>query len=132
MASDEEQQQNEGAMIPVVPEDLDVDPLLVALLHCAAFLDFADDRLVHPDAAGEVLEHVGLYVQRLPAERLEDIGDQLEILAEHGAGAGWSEDMIEFVREFLYNCGIGDEDEDEDEDASDDADADADATDDDE
>lgn len=113
MASEEEQEQGEGPMMPDVPEDLDIDPLLVALLQCAAFLDFADDQIVHPDAAGEVLENVGLYVQRLPAERLDDIGDQLEILAEHGAAAGWSEDMVEFVREFLYNCGIGDDEDDE-------------------
>lgn len=119
MASDEADDQDQGLMMPVVPEDLDVDPLLVALLHCAAFLDFADDTLVQPDAAADVLEHVGLYIQRLPSDRLDDIGDQLEIIAEHGASAGWSEDAVEFVREFLYNCGLGEDDEEDADDAVD-------------
>ncbi|MEB2310847.1 MAG: hypothetical protein OZ921_22050 [Sorangiineae bacterium] len=125
MASEEEHEaENEAVedpMMPEVPEDVDVDPMLLALLHTAAFLDFSDDTLVHPDAAGDVLEHVGLYVQRLPPERLDDLGDQLEILAEHGAGAGWPPAMLEFVRDFLFNCGLdGDEDEERDDDDADD------------
>lgn len=107
----DESVESDSFMMPVVPENLRIDPLLAALLHCAAFLDFSDDDAVDPQAAGDVLEHVGMYVQRLPAERFDEIQEQLDRLEDHAQNAGWPEDMIEFVRDFLYNCGIGDEEE---------------------
>ncbi len=96
-------------VMPVVPPELGLDPLLVAVLHCAAFLDFAEEALVEPDAAGDTLEHVGLYMQRLPAEQLARIESDLDRLAAHAQAAGWPEPMIEFVGDFLYSCGIGEE-----------------------
>ena len=99
-------------MMPVVSEGLEVDPLLVALLHCAAFLDFADEELVDPDLATEILDHVALYVRRLSPERLEEIQAQLERLEEHASRAGWPEEMVEFVGDFLENCSSEEGDED--------------------
>ena len=96
-------------VMPVVSDELDIDPLLVALLHCAAFLDFADDDVVDPDAATEVLDHVALYVRRLPAERLAEIQAQLERLEEPSARAGWPQEMVEFVGDFLDNCSSDDD-----------------------
>jgi hypothetical protein len=108
--------------VPVVPEELDIDPFLLALLHCTAFLDFADEDTVDPAAASDVLEHVGLYIQRLPPDQLGEIQEQLDALEDHGRSAGWPVDIVEFVRDFLYNCGIGDDEEDEDEDEVEEAD----------
>ena len=101
----------DGLMMPSVPEALGIDPLLLALLHTTAFLDFSDDDTVEPEAANEALERVEQYVQRLPEERVSALQADLEKLEEHGTQAGWPEDMIDFVRDFLYNCGIGDEDD---------------------
>ena len=99
-------------MMPVVSEEVDLDPLLVGLLHCAAFLDFANDDVVDPDVATEVLDHVALYVRRLSPERLEGIQAELERLEEYAARAGWPEEMIEFVGDFLENCSSEDDGED--------------------
>ncbi len=101
----------DGLMMPSVPESLGIDPLLLALLHTTAFLDFSDDDTVEPEAANEALERVEQYVQRLPDERVSALQADLEKLEEHATQAGWPEDMIDFVRDFLYNCGIGDEDD---------------------
>jgi hypothetical protein len=104
------------SMLPVLPPELAIDPLLAALLHLAAFLDLSDDASVDPDAAGEALEHVGLYVQRLDEATLDRLESELRRLAEHAQVAGWSEEQREFVEDFLYSCGIGqDEDEGEEE-----------------
>jgi hypothetical protein len=118
VSTEEEDDQDEpisggvdGLMMPSVPEDLGIDPLLLALLHTTAFLDFSDDDTVEPEAANEALERVEQYVQRLPEERLSALQKDLEKLEQHATQAGWPEDMIDFVRDFLYNCGIGDEDE---------------------
>lgn len=115
----DESVESDGSMMPLIPDGLGIDPLIAALLHCAAFLDFSDDDVVDPQAAGDVLEHVGMYVQRLPPERLDEIQGQLDRLEDHAESAGWSEDMIEFARDFLYNCGIGEEEQDEDEEGDD-------------
>jgi hypothetical protein len=117
-----------AVIMPVIPAELEIDPLLLALLHCAAFLDLSTDEAVDPQDAVEVLEVVGLYVQRLPADRIEALREDLEELEEHARDKGFREPVVEFVREFLYNCGVDaggedekeddgeDEDEDEDED----------------
>lgn len=112
----DENEEGIDAFLPVVPEELGIDPVLLGLLHTAAFLDLADDDSVDPEFAGDVLEHVGLYIQRLGAERAGQIEAQLEKLAKYAAESGWPQHLREFVSHFLYNCGIGDE-----EDSSDDA-----------
>ncbi|MFC1641154.1 hypothetical protein ACFL5O_00485 [Myxococcota bacterium] len=101
----------EALALPHVPEDLGVDPLLLALLHTTAFLDFSDDDAVEPEAANEALERVEQYIQRLSEDRLSTIQADLDRLEEYASDAGWPEDMVDFVRDFLYNCGIGDDDE---------------------
>lgn len=99
------------AFLPVIPEELGIDPVLLGLLHTAAFLDLADDDSVDPEFAGDVLEHVGLYIQRLGPERASEIEAQLEKLGKHAADSGWPPHLREFVSDFLYNCGIGDEED---------------------
>lgn len=111
---------NQPFQMPLVPETLGVDPLLLGLLHLAALIDFSDDETVEGDAANDALERLEVYVQRLPTERLEEIQADLDRIEEHGAEHGWAEEMTDFVRDFLYNCGLG-EDEDEGEDESEDA-----------
>lgn len=95
--------------LPVIPEGLGIDPLLLALLHCASFLDLSGDTLVDSGSATDVLEHVGLYVQRLDPDRQLDVARQLRALREHGEAAGWSGELIDFVEHFLYSCGIGED-----------------------
>jgi hypothetical protein len=122
MASDERHDESltsddegaEGFSMPVVPAELGIEPMLLGLLHAAAFLDLAGDDSVDEQDAGDALEHIGLYVQRLSPERLTEVAAQLERLEQYGKQNGWPGPVNEFVADFLYNCGIGDE-EDEDE-----------------
>ena len=107
-------EQNAGleCMLPVVPEEIAADPLLLALLQCAAFLDFGDEQTVDQDAATEVLDHVAYYVRQLPKERIAQLQTQLERLEEHGTSEGWPRELAEFVGDFLDSCTADDEDED--------------------
>ncbi len=111
---------NDGTIMPVVPESLGVDPMLLSLLHVASLLDFADDEVVDADVANAALERVEECMQRLAADRLEAIQADLDRIEEYGAEHGWPEEMTDFVRDFLYNCGLG-EDEDDDEPRGEDA-----------
>jgi len=109
---EEDDRQDEMLTIPVVPEKLGVDPVLLAMLHLTALLDFGDDDVVEPQVANEALEHVEMYMQRLSTERLEEVQAQLDKIEEYAAEAGWPEELTDFVRDFLYNCGLGEDDED--------------------
>ncbi len=109
----EEARADDEAIMPLVPASLGVDPVLLALLHVASLLDFADDEAVDADAANAALERVEECMQRLAADRLEAIQADLDRIEEYGAEHGWSEEMTDFVRDFLYNCGLGEDDEDE-------------------
>ena len=100
--------------LPVVPEQVGADPLLLALIHCAAFLDFAEEDIVDPYVATDVLDHVALYVRRLPPDRLQHLGEQLAQVEAHASQAGWPAELVEFVSEFLDNCQSEDEDDDTD------------------
>jgi len=104
---------DDETIMPLVPESLGVDPVLLALLHVASLLDFADDEAVDADMANAALERVEACMQRLDTDRLEAIQADLDRVEEYGAEHGWSEEMTDFVRDFLYNCGLGEDDEDE-------------------
>ncbi len=108
---DEQERQDEPTTMPVVPEKLEVDPLLLAMLHLTALLDFADEDIVEPQVANEALEFVEMYMQRLSTEQLEEVQAQLDRIEEHAAEAGWPEELTDFVRDFLYNCGLGEDDD---------------------
>ena len=108
--NDEEERQEEMVVMPVVPDKLGIDPVLLAMLHLTALLDFADDEIIESQIANEALEHVEMYMQRLSTERLEEVQAQLDRIEEYAAEQGWAEELTDFVRDFLYNCGLGEDD----------------------
>jgi hypothetical protein len=103
---------DEVSMLPVVPAELGIDPLLLALLHLAGFLDLSGDDMVEPSAATDALEHVGFYVQRFDERRLGELQAELDRLVAHAEKSGWGAEQIEFVRDFLFNCGALDDESD--------------------
>jgi hypothetical protein len=109
--SNEADRPNETTTMPIVPERLGVDPVLLAMLHLTALLDFADDDVVESQSANEALEFVEMYMQRLDTEQLEEVQAQLDRIEEYAAEEGWPEELTDFVRDFLYNCGLGEDDD---------------------
>lgn len=65
MADENEGEVREGAaVLPLIPKDLGVSPLFLAVLHAVVFLDGSDEDVVDPDAAGEAMEYIAGYLQR--------------------------------------------------------------------
>ena len=83
-----------------------VNPIVLALLHCAMFLDLSEGPALDSNAARPVLERIGLYVQRLSDDEVEELAESLSSLAERGERDGWPPAAIEFVRSFVENCGF--------------------------
>ena len=93
-------------VMPLIPADLRVDPVVAALLHCTAFLELSGDEDVDPDWAVEAMEHVATYLQRLPPERIGAVSDQLASVRAYAEQQGAPQEFLEFVDGFLANFGV--------------------------
>ncbi len=108
--SDEEQQVPDGAAVfPLIPPELGVHPLLLAVLHAIVFLDGSDVAIVHPEAASEALEYLAGYLQRLEGNDLRRAHDDLHVLASLARQESWPQPMVQFLGDFLSNFGVGNE-----------------------
>src|SRR5918911_1446740 len=106
--SDEADEVPEGAAVmPEIPAELGVHPLLLAVLHATVFLDGSEDEVVDPDAAAEALEYVAAYLQRLRGDDLRRVKEDLHVLAAYAKDQDWPRQQARFFKEFLSNFGIG-------------------------
>ena len=112
MSDETEGQVPEGAaVLPLIPEELGVHPLLLAVLHAVVFLDGSDDEVVHPDAAAEALEYLAGYLQRLDGDELRRAREDMTALAAYARQEDWPRQMVRFLKDFLQTYGAEDEGE---------------------
>jgi hypothetical protein len=98
-----------AAVMPAIPAELAVHPLLLAILHATVFLDGSDDKVVDPDAAVEALEYMATYLQRLEGADLRRVKEDLHVLTAYGKDQGWPKQQQRFFKDFLANYGVGEE-----------------------
>ena len=98
-------------VMPTIPDELGIDPVLAGLLHQGAFLELSEDDAVDPDGAVEAMEHVGAYLLRLQPSAALRIQSDLDRIADYGRDNAWSEDLVDLIRDFLRNVGVGEEEE---------------------
>jgi hypothetical protein len=96
-----------AALFPVIPPDLGVNPLLLAILHAVVFLAGSEEAVVHPDAGGETIDYMAAYLQRLRGPDLQTVRADLKTLADYAREERWPRDKIEFIESFLADCGVG-------------------------
>jgi hypothetical protein len=107
MSADPERDVPEGAAVfPVIPAELGVDPLLLAVLHAVVFLDGSDEPIVNPDAAEEALDHIAAYLQRLDGPRLAKVCEDLACLSTFAGQQNWPKSQARFIRDFLTTYGV--------------------------
>jgi hypothetical protein len=107
MPDDNERQVPDGAgVLPLIPDELQVHPLLLAVLHATVFLSASDDQIVDEDAADEAFDYMAGYLRRLDGSDLARVREDLAVLAEFGRQEKWSAEAIEFLKTFLETCGI--------------------------
>jgi hypothetical protein len=110
MPEDAEGQVPPGAAVfPLIPAELGVHPLLLAVLHATVFMDGSEDDVVDPDAANEALEYFATYLQRLSGPELRRVREDLECLTAYARQQDWSKPQVRFLKEFLSDYGVGDE-----------------------
>jgi hypothetical protein len=96
-----------AAILPPLPEELNIHPLLLAVLHAAVFIGGSDETIVHPLAGDEILEQLAGYLQRLSGSELERCRRDMEVLADFATQSGWDEEQVGFFRDFLRDFGVG-------------------------
>ncbi len=97
------------AVFPLIPEELGVNPLLLAALHAVVFLVGSDESVVHPEAAEEALQYVVTYLQRLGGPGLDRVREDLAVLLDFARKDEWAKQDQHFLKSFLSEFGIGQE-----------------------
>jgi hypothetical protein len=94
-----------AGVFPLIPPELGVHPLLLAVIHATVFLSASDEKLIDAGAADEAFDYMAGYIRRLNGAELEQVRLDLSTLAEFGRQEKWSAEAIEFLATFLETCG---------------------------
>src|SRR5207302_971639 len=62
-----------AAVFPIIPPELGVNPLLLAVVHALVFLAGSDEDVVAPPAADEAVQSMANYLQRLEGPALAKV-----------------------------------------------------------
>jgi hypothetical protein len=100
-----------AAVMPEIPAELNVHPLLLAVLHATVFLEGSEDDVADPDAAAEALEYMATYLQRLTGPELRRVKEDMQVLIAYAKDQDWTKPQVRFFKEFLASYGIGAEGE---------------------
>ena len=93
-------------VMPVIPVELGVDPLLLAVLHSLAFLEISGDQTVEPDWAVEAMEHIAHYLQRLDGLRRDELNGQLGRIADYCEQTDCDPRLRDLVRNCFVYAGL--------------------------
>jgi hypothetical protein len=98
----------EGAAIfPMIPPELGIHPLLLATLHAYVFLEGSEETVVNGSAAGEAMEYLATYLQRLSGAELRRAKEDMATLTAFAKAEKWPRQQIRFLQEFLDDNGVG-------------------------
>jgi hypothetical protein len=96
-----------AAVMPQVPEEVGVHPLLLTALHAIVFLQGSDETVVAPAAADEQLELIAGCLQRLEGADLQRVREDLVVLSSYAKEQRWPKNAEQFYSNFLADFGIG-------------------------
>lgn len=96
---DHDEEVPEGAaVLPLIPPELGVQPLLLATLHPLVFLIASADEVVNAAAAEETLQYMLTYLRRLKGPQRDRVGEDMAALLEFARQDGWQEDEVNVLR----------------------------------
>ena len=95
-----------AAVLPLIPAELGVHPLLLATLHAVVFFDGSAEDVVHDAAADEALQYLATYLQRLQGPELKRIQEDMECLLAYARQEKWPREEVEFLTGFLRDYGV--------------------------
>ena len=96
-----------AAVFPLIPAELGVHPLLLAVLHAYVFLEGSDAAVLNPAVAEEALNYLVTYLQRLAGDDLRRTREDVHTLAGFARSDKWPRQQLRFLQDFLKDNGIG-------------------------
>ena len=109
MTEDQDQVPEGAAVLPLIPPELGVHPLLLAVLHAVVFFDGSSEDVVHDGAADEALNYIAGYLQRLEGPDLRRIREDMDCLVAFARQEKWPMEELKFLQGLLGEYGIGGE-----------------------
>jgi hypothetical protein len=101
-AQEDQSQGGSGAAVfPLIPEELQISPVVLALLHSMVFIDGSTDDIIDPDAAEEAMQYIVTYLQRLKGPALERVEEDMDCLLNFAKQEGWPKEQLTFLKAFL-------------------------------
>jgi hypothetical protein len=95
-----------AAVFPLIPPELAVNPLLLAVVHATVFLTGSDDDVVNPDAAEEALQYLAGYLQRLDGIALTKVREDMLCLTAFARQEKWPKQLVRVLQSFLKDYGV--------------------------
>lgn len=95
-----------AAVFPMIPKELGVHPLLLAVLHAVVFFDGSSEDVLNDAAANEALNYVATYLQRLEGPELKRIREDMACLVDFGKQEKWPAEELAFLKGFLDDFGV--------------------------
>lgn len=95
-----------AAVFPVIPAELGVNPLLLAVVHALVFLAGSDDDVVAPPAADEAVQSMANYLQRLEGPALAKVQEDMVCLTNYARQSQWPKQLIRALKNLLGDCGL--------------------------
>lgn len=105
-ASKPEEAPEGAAVFPLIPEELGVHPLLLAVLHAYVFLEGSDAAVLNPAVAEEAMNYLVTYLQRLSGSDLRRVREDMATLAALAKSEKWPKQQVRFLQDFLNDNGI--------------------------
>lgn len=96
-----------AAVFPLIPPELGVHPLLLAVLHAYVFLEGTEEAVLNGAVAEEAMEYLVTYLQRLTGPDLQRVKEDLAALAAFAKSEKWPKQQVRFLQEFLKDNAIG-------------------------
>lgn len=95
-----------AAVFPLIPKELGIHPLLLAVLHAVVFLDGSSEDVLNDAAANEAINYLATYLQRLEGAELKRIREDMACLVDFGKQEKWPAEELAFLKSFLDDFGV--------------------------
>ncbi len=96
-----------AAVFPLIPEELNVHPLLLVALHAIVFFDGSSEDVVHAAAAEEAIQFFIAYLKRLHGADLQRVREDLDCLIAYARKEKWPQEEMDFLTGFMEDYFVG-------------------------
>jgi hypothetical protein len=96
-----------AAVFPMIPPELGVHPLFLAVLHAYVFLEGTEEAVLNGAVAEEAMEYMVTYLQRMQGAELKRLREDVQTLVGFAKLEKWPKQQVRFLQDFLKENAIG-------------------------